>query len=54
MQKSSKLRTMFLKVMSIAKLKISKFGGEISKLAWKLRFEIDESYFYFALLVDTS
>ncbi len=28
--------------------KISKFSGEISKSAQKLRFEIDESCFYFA------
>ena len=34
--------------------KISKFSGEISKPAQKLRFEIDESYFYFASLVTAS
>ena len=32
------MRTMFLQVTSVAKLKISKFSGEISKLTYKLRF----------------
>ena len=44
------MKDIFLQATSVAKLKISKFSGKISKLTYKLCFacfEINESYFNF-------